>query len=344
MSEHTSEDILILAIESSCDETAASVVKNGREVLSNVITSQIETHTVYGGVVPEIASREHIKAVNYVIGRALAEAGVSLEDVTAIGVTYGPGLVGALLVGVAEAKAIAYAAKKPLIGVHHIEGHVSANFIENPELEPPFVCLIVSGGHTHLVIVKDYGEFEIIGRTRDDAAGEAFDKVARAVGLGYPGGPKVDKAAREGNPHRIEFPRGKVEGAPFDFSFSGLKSAVLNYINHGKMTGQEICVPDLAASFQNSVVESLVSRAILACEEYGYKKLAIAGGVASNTALRAAMKTACGKKGISFYYPSPVYCTDNAAMIGTAAYYEYLRGNVAGWDLNAVPNLKLGER
>ena len=338
------KDILILAIESSCDETAASVVKNGRTILSNVISSQIDTHTVYGGVVPEIASREHIKAINYVIERALTEAAVTLADITAIGVTYGPGLVGALLVGVAEAKAIAYAAQKPLIGVHHIEGHVSANFIENKDLEPPFVCLIVSGGHTHLVIVKDYGEFEIIGRTRDDAAGEAFDKVARAVGLGYPGGPKVDRAAKEGNPHAIEFPRGKVADSPYDFSFSGLKSAVLNYINHAKMTGEEICVPDLAASFQNSVVDSLVSRAILAAKEYGYQKLAIAGGVASNTALRAAMEEACKKNGISFYHPSPVFCTDNAAMIGVAAYYEYIRGKRSGGDLNAVPNLKLGER
>ena len=341
---NTSEDILILAIESSCDETAASVVKNGRTVLSNVISSQIATHTVYGGVVPEIASREHIKAVNYVIERALAEAQTSLEEITGIGVTYGPGLVGALLVGVAEAKALAYAAKKPLIGVHHIEGHVSANFIENPDLKPPFVCLIVSGGHTHLVIVKDYGEFEIIGRTRDDAAGEAFDKVARAVGLGYPGGPKVDKAAREGNAHAMEFPRGKVDGSPYDFSFSGLKSAVLNHINHARMVGEEINVPDLAASFQNSVVESLVSRAILAAREFGYKKLAIAGGVASNSALRSAMEEACKKEGIKFYHPSPIFCTDNAAMIGAAAYYEYLKGNVSGWDLNAVPNLKLGER
>ena len=283
-----SEDVLILAIESSCDETAAAVVKNGRTVLSNVISSQIATHTVYGGVVPEIASREHIKAVNYVIERALAEAQVALEDITAIGVTYGPGLVGALLVGVAEAKAIAYAAGKPLIGVHHIEGHICANYIQHKDLKPPFVCLIVSGGHTHLVIVKDYGEFEIIGRTRDDAAGEAFDKVARSVGLGYPGGPKIDKAAKEGNPHAIQFPRGKVEGAPYDFSFSGLKSAVLNHINHARMTGEEINVPDLVASFQNSVVESLVSRAILAAHEFGYKKLAIAGGVASNSALRKA--------------------------------------------------------
>ena len=344
MNTTAAEDVLILAIESSCDETAASVVKNGRTVLSNVISSQIATHTVYGGVVPEIASREHIKAINYVIERALSEANVTLEDITAIGVTYGPGLVGALLVGVAEAKAIAYAAHKPLIGVHHIEGHVSANFIENPDLEPPFVCLIVSGGHTHLVIVKGYGEFEIIGRTRDDAAGEAFDKVARAVGLGYPGGPKVDKAAKEGYSHAMEFPRAKVADSPYDFSFSGLKSAVLNYINHAKMTGEEIYVPDLVASFQNAVVDVLVSRAITAAKEYGYKKLAIAGGVASNSALRAAMKEACDKNGITFYHPSPIFCTDNAAMIGVAAYYEYIKGNRSDWDLNAVPNLKLGER
>jgi N6-L-threonylcarbamoyladenine synthase len=342
--QETNEDVLILAIESSCDETAASVVKNGREVLSNVISSQIALHTLYGGVVPEIASRKHIEKINQVIESALAEADATLEEITAIAVTYGPGLVGALLVGVAEAKALAYAAKKPLVGVHHIEGHVSANFIENPDLEPPFVCLIVSGGHTHLVIVKDYGEFEIIGHTRDDAAGEAFDKVARAVGLGYPGGPKVDKAAREGNPHAIEFPRAKVGDNPYDFSFSGLKSAVLNYINHAKMTGEEICVPDLAASFQNAVVESLVSRAIMAAKEYGYDKLAIAGGVASNSALREGMKAACEKEGIRFYHPSPIYCTDNAAMIGAAAYYEYQKGARSGWDLNAVPNLKLGER
>ena len=338
------EDVLILAIESSCDETAAAVVKNGREVLSNVISSQIDLHTLYGGVVPEIASRKHIEKINQVIEEALSQAGVTLEEITAIGVTYGPGLVGALLVGVAEAKAIAYAAGKPLVGVHHIEGHVSANFIEHPDLEPPFVCLIVSGGHTHLVIVKDYGEFEIIGRTRDDAAGEAFDKVARAVGLGYPGGPKVDKTAKEGNKHAVEFPRAKVEGAPYDFSFSGLKSAVLNYINHAKMTGQEIHVPDLVASFQNAVVDALVSRTVAAAKEYGYDKVAIAGGVASNSALRAEMKKACRKAHLSFYHPSPIFCTDNAAMIGVAAYYEYQKRARAGWDLNAVPNLKLGER
>ncbi len=361
------KDILILAIESSCDETAASVVRNGREVLSNVIASQIVLHTQFGGVVPEIASRKHIEKINQVITCALEEAKVDLDDITAVAVTYGPGLVGALLVGVAEAKAIAYGAGKPLVGVHHIEGHVAANFITSypgradsgmckeglgtlsrlpgqAGLEPPFVCLIVSGGHTHLVIVKDYGEFEIIGRTRDDAAGEAFDKVARAVGLGYPGGPKIDQAAQKGNPHAIEFPRARVEGAPYDFSFSGLKSAVLNHINHAKMTGQEICVPDLAASFQKAVVEALVSRGIQAAREYGYKKLAIAGGVASNSALRAAMAEACRENRLEFYYPETIFCTDNAAMIGAAGYYEYLRGTRHGWDLNAVPDLKLGER
>ena len=337
-------DINILAIESSCDETAAAVVHNGREVLSNIISSQIALHTLYGGVVPEIASRKHIEKINQVIEAALAEAKMTLEDMTAVAVTYGPGLVGALLVGVAEAKAIAYGAKKPLVGVHHIEGHVSANFIEHPDLEPPFVCLIVSGGHTHLVIVRDYGEFEIIGRTMDDAAGEAFDKVARAVGLGYPGGPKVDRAAKEGNPHAIEFPRARVGGSEYDFSFSGMKSAVLNYINQAQMKGEAISVPDLCASFQNAVVDVLVSRAVAAAKEFGYDKLAIAGGVASNSALREGMRKACEREGLKLYYPSPIYCTDNAAMIGAAAYYEYINGARAGWDLNAVPNLKLGER
>ena len=266
------KDTLILAIESSCDETAASVVKNGRTILSNVISSQIALHTLYGGVVPEIASRKHIEKINQVIEQALTEAGVTLDDLDAIGVTYGPGLVGALLVGVAEAKAIAYAKKLPLVGVHHIEGHVSANYIEHPDLEPPFLCLIVSGGHTHLVIVKDYGEFEILGRTHDDAAGEAFDKVARAIGLGYPGGPKVDKLSKEGNPNAIEFPRAKIEGCPYDFSFSGVKSAVLNYLNHAQMTGEEINRADIAASFQNAVVDVLVEHTMAAAKDFGMKK------------------------------------------------------------------------
>jgi len=320
------KDTLILAIESSCDETAASVVKNGRTILSNVISSQIELHKLYGGVVPEIASRKHIEKVNQVIEEALKDADVTLDDLDAIGVTYGPGLVGALLVGVAEAKAIAYAKKLPLVGVHHIEGHVSANYIEHPDLEPPFLCLIVSGGHTHLVIVKDYGEFEILGRTRDDAAGEAFDKVARAIGLGYPGGPKIDKLSKEGNPEAIVFPHAKIGDCPYDFSFSGVKSAVLNYINQAQMKGEE------------------VNRADLAAKDCNMDKIAIAGGVASNGTLRAAMEKACAQNGYKFYRPSPIFCTDNAAMIGVAAYYEYMKGTRHGWDLNAVPNLKLGER
>ena len=284
------EDVLILAIESSCDETAAAVVKNGREVLSNVINTQIAIHTEYGGVVPEIASRKHIENINPVIRKALEDAGVTLDDIDAIGVTYGPGLVGALLVGVAEAKAIAFAKNKPLVGVHHIEGHISANYVENKELEPPFVALVVSGGHTHLVKVNDYGEYEIVGRTRDDAAGEAFDKVARAIGLGYPGGPKIDKLAKEGNPDAIEFPRAHVDDAPYDFSFSGIKSAVLNYINSANMQGKEINRADVAASFQKAVVDALVSRAVRLAKECGMDKLAIAGGVASNSALRAAIQ------------------------------------------------------
>ncbi|MDY4669498.1 MAG: tRNA (adenosine(37)-N6)-threonylcarbamoyltransferase complex transferase subunit TsaD [Oliverpabstia sp.] len=338
------KDTLILAIESSCDETAASVVKNGRTILSNVISSQIELHKLYGGVVPEIASRKHIEKINQVIEEALEQAGVTLDDLDAIGVTYGPGLVGALLVGVAEAKAISYAKKLPLVGVHHIEGHVSANYIEHPDLEPPFMCLIVSGGHTHLVIVKDYGEFEILGRTRDDAAGEAFDKVARAIGLGYPGGPKIDKLSKEGNPDAIVFPKAKLENGPYDFSFSGVKSAVLNYINKCKMQGEEFDRADLAASFQKAVVDTLVEKAVKAAKEYHMEKLAIAGGVASNGTLRSAMEKACEQEGIRFYHPSPIFCTDNAAMIGVAAYYEYKKGTRHGLDLNAVPNLKLGER
>lgn len=338
------KDTLILAIESSCDETAASVVKNGRCVLSNIISSQIAIHTLYGGVVPEIASRKHIEKINQVVEAALKEADVTLDDIDAIGVTYGPGLVGALLVGVVEAKAIAYAKKKPLVGVHHIEGHVSANYIEHPDLEPPFLCEIISGGHTHLVIVKDYGSFEILGRTRDDAAGEAFDKVARAIGLGYPGGPKIDKLAKEGNPHAIDFPRAHMEDAPYDFSFSGVKSAVLNHLNKCRMTGEPVVEADIAASFQQAVVDVLVDNAIRAAKDYHMDRLAIAGGVASNGALRAAMEAACEKEGIRFYRPSPIFCTDNAAMIGVAAYYEYRKGTRHGWDLNAVPNLKLGER
>ena len=341
---NTKKDIYILGIESSCDETAASVVKNGREVLSNVISSQIDLHTLYGGVVPEIASRKHIERINQVIEEALTTANMTLDDLDAIGVTYGPGLVGALLVGVAEAKAISYAKKLPLVSVHHIEGHISANYIENPDLEPPFVCLVVSGGHTHLVVVRDYGKYEILGRTRDDAAGEAFDKVARAIGLGYPGGPKIDKISKEGNPEAIAFPRPKFEDSPYDFSFSGLKSAVLNYLNGCQMKGIEVNRADVAASFQKAVCDVLVEHAMIAVKESGLNKFAIAGGVASNSALRAAFEKACAERQIEFYHPSPIFCTDNAAMIGSAAYYEFIAGKRDGLDLNAVPNLKLGER
>ena len=338
------KDIQILAIESSCDETAAAVVKNGREVLSNVISSQIALHTLYGGVVPEIASRKHIEKINQVIEEALKEAGTTLQQIDAIAVTYGPGLVGALLVGVSAAKAISFATGIPLVGVHHIEGHISANFIENKQLEPPFVCLVVSGGHSHLVVVKDYGEYEIIGRTRDDAAGDAFDKVARAIGLGYPGGPKIDKLSKEGNPDAIHFPRAKVEDNLYDFSFSGLKSAVLNYLNSCEMKGETVNTADVAASFQKAVIDVLVEHSLHAVKEYGYHKFAIAGGVASNSSLREAFENECQKQGIEFFHPSPILCTDNAAMIGAAGYYEYLKGTRHGYDLNAVPNLKLGER
>lgn len=337
------KDIKILAIESSCDETAAAVVVNGRDMRSNVISSQIALHTLYGGVVPEIASRKHIEKINQVIEQALLDADMVLDDMDAIAVTYGPGLVGALLVGVAEAKAISFAKGIPLVGVHHIEGHISANYIENPDLKPPFLCLVVSGGHTHLVRVADYGKYEILGRTRDDAAGEAFDKVARAIGLGYPGGPKIEKASHEGDPEAIAFPRAKVGDGVYDFSFSGLKSAVLNYLNGCRMKNIEINQADVAASFQKSVTDVLVGHAAQALDEYKMDQFAIAGGVASNGVIREAMEQMCREKGVKFYHPSPILCTDNAAMIGAAAYYDFVAGKRAGMDLNAIPNLKLGE-
>lgn len=337
-------DINILAIESSCDETSAAVVTNGRTVKSNIIYSQIDLHTLYGGVVPEIASRKHIEKINQVIESALKTAEMDLRDMDAIAVTYGPGLVGALLVGVAEAKALSFATGIPLIGVNHIEGHICANYIEHPDLEPPFLSLVVSGGHTHLVNVKDYTEVEVLGKTRDDAAGEAFDKVARAIGLGYPGGPKIDKVAKEGNAEAIKFPRAKVNGSELDFSFSGLKSAVLNYLNTCEMKGESIIVSDVAASFQKAVVDVLTEHAVNATLERGADKIALAGGVASNSSLRASLEKACRENGIKLYVPSPVYCTDNAAMIGVAGYYEYIKGTRADMTLNAVPSLKLGER
>ncbi|MCR4782811.1 MAG: tRNA (adenosine(37)-N6)-threonylcarbamoyltransferase complex transferase subunit TsaD [Lachnospiraceae bacterium] len=336
--------MLILGIESSCDETAAAVVEDGRVLKSNVISTQIPIHTLYGGVVPEIASRKHVERISQVVDKALSDASVTLDDIDCVGVTYGPGLVGPLLVGTSFAKSMAYAAKKPLVGVHHIEGHISANYLEHPDLKPPFLCLIVSGGHTHLVRVKDYGEYDILGRTVDDAAGEAFDKVARAIGLGYPGGPKVEKISYEGDCDAIEFPQAKVSDHPYDFSFSGLKSAVLNYLNAEKMKGNEINRADVAASFQKSVVESLVKRAEMAIEEFGTDTFAIAGGVSSNGVFRAAMEEMCAKHNVRFVAPSPILCTDNGAMIASAAYYDYQKGYRSGLDLNAIPNLKLGER
>ena len=334
----------ILAIESSCDETAVAIVEDGRRILTDCIASQVALHREYGGVVPEIASRKHIEAIYGLAEQALENTGLTRGELDAVAVTYAPGLIGALLVGVNFAKAAALALDVPLIPVHHIKGHIAANYLAYPDLEPPFLCEIISGGHTHLVIVKDYGSFEILGRTRDDAAGEAFDKVARAIGLGYPGGPKIDKLAKEGNPHAIDFPRAHMEDAPYDFSFSGVKSAVLNHLNKCRMTGEPIVEADIAASFQQAVVDVLVDNAIRAAKDYHMDRLAIAGGVASNGALRAAMEAACEKEGIRFYRPSPIFCTDNAAMIGAAAYYEYLKGSRADLTLNAVPNLKLGER
>lgn len=338
------KDIKILAIESSCDETAASVVINGRNIISNVINSQIKIHTEYGGVVPEIASRKHMENIVNVVDEALKEADMTLNDLDAIAVTNGPGLVGALLVGVSFAKTLAWSINKPLIPVNHIEGHICANYPENKDLEPPFVILVISGGHTYLAICSEYGKYEIVGQTRDDAAGEAFDKVARAIGLGYPGGPKVDKLAKEGNPDAIEFPRAKISDSAYDFSFSGLKSAVLNYINQKEMKNEEINRADVAASFQKAVTDVLTEHTIYAARKYGMDKVALAGGVASNSALRASMKAACEKAGIQLYYPAPILCTDNAAMIGAAGYYEFIKGTRHGLDLNAVPNLKLGER
>lgn len=333
--------INILAIESSCDETAASVVQNGREVLSNIISSQIEIHKKYGGVVPEIASRKHIENISAVVKEAIDESKLSIDEIDAIAVTYGPGLVGALLIGVNYAKSLAYAWNKPLIGINHIEGHISANYIEDKNLEPPFVCLVVSGGHTHLVYVKDYGNYEILGRTRDDAAGEAYDKIARALNLGYPGGPNIDKLARLGNKDAIHFPRAKFSEESLDFSFSGLKSAVLNYINQTKQKGEELIEADVAACFQEAVVDVLVGKLMQAANLKKCQKIALAGGVASNTRLREVLQKACENNKLSLYRPSPILCTDNAAMIGSCAFFKYNNKEFADFSLNANSSLEI---
>ena len=332
---------IILAIESSCDETSVAVMADGREILSNIISSQIEIHKLYGGVVPEIASRHHLENINAVIEQAMTEADVTSDDIDAIGVTYGPGLVGALLIGIAAAKALALAWNKPLIGVHHIQGHISAAYIEHRELEPPFTALVVSGGHTNIVEVTDYNKCEILGSTRDDAAGEAFDKVARVIGLGYPGGPKIDRLSEEGDPHAIEFKRVYLEKGSLDFSFSGIKTAVLNYANSEKQAGREINRADVAASFQQAVLEVIVTKAVEAAVSMNKDRLVMAGGVAANRHLRAMLEEACSSRGIRLYCPSPVLCTDNAAMIGVAAYYKYKAGETDGLELDAFPNLPL---
>lgn len=315
---------LTMAFESSCDETAVAVVADGRQVLSNIISSQIDIFKHYGGVVPEIAARHHLENINEVMEKALEQADVTLKDIDLIGVTCGPGLVGALLIGIATAKAVAYAADIPIIGVNHIMGHISADFIQYPDLEPPFAALIVSGGHTNIAAMESYTKCRVMGSTRDDAAGEAYDKVARVLGLGYPGGPKIDKLAKEGDPDAIHFKRIMLEKDSYDFSFSGLKTAVLNYVNTQQQSGKEVNKADVAAGFQQAVVDVIVEKAVSATKSLGYDKLALAGGVAANSALRAALEAACKKNGIRLYVPSPLLCTDNAAMIGCAAYYRYM--------------------
>ena len=333
-----SKDILCLGIESSCDETSVAVVKNGREVLSNVIATQIDIHKKYGGVVPEIASRNHVENITYVVKEALEKASVSLDEIDAICPTYGPGLVGALLVGLSTAKALAYASKKPLVGVHHIEGHIAANYITHKDLKPPYLCLVVSGGHSHLVHVKDYTDFEILGRTRDDAVGEAFDKVARILGLGYPGGPVIDKRAKEGNPHGYNLPRTYFEN--LDFSFSGIKTAVLNLANKEK---GNLNINDLCASFEEAVTEMLTTNVLKAMKQIGVNKVAIAGGVSANSYLRERMKKIGEENNLEVYYPELVLCTDNAAMIAAAGYNNFMAGKISELNLNAVPNLKIGD-
>ena len=331
----------ILGIESSCDETAASVVEDGRTVLSNIVASQVEEHKIYGGVVPEIASRRHTEAISGVVRAALGDAGCTIRDIDAVAVTYAPGLIGALLVGVNFAKGLSYSSERPLVPVHHLRSHIASNYISHPDLKPPFLCLVVSGGHSHIIEVKDYTDFKIIGYTHDDAAGEAMDKAARAMGLPYPGGLNLDKAAANGDPKAFKLPHPRVDGAPYDFSFSGLKTAVLNIINSLKQKGEEVNVPDLGASYINAVVDCLCGNIQKAAENLGYKKIVLAGGVSANSVLRRRMTELCQKKNWSLYYPELKYCGDNGAMVAAQGYYEFVGGNTASLDLNAVASLSI---
>jgi len=332
-------DTIILAIESSCDETAVAIIKNGHEILANVVSTQIEIHRRYGGVVPEIASRKHLELINAVVQEALDQAHMILDDVTHIAVTYGPGLVGALLVGVATAKALAFSSGKPLIGVHHIEGHICANFLVKQDFQFPLVCLVVSGGHTNIIKITDHGQYLLLGQTKDDAAGEAYDKIARAIGLPYPGGPHIEQLAKEGNADAIELPRAWMGEDNYDFSFSGLKSAVLNYLNKAKMKGEEVNPADVAASFQQAVLDVLVQKTVRAAVENGVDTILLAGGVAANGTLRNQLQNAASEHHIQVHYPPIHFCTDNAAMIGVAAHYKAIKGDYADLTLNAVPNL-----
>lgn len=333
------EKFLTLSIESSCDETAAAVLANGRELLSNVISTQIETHKLYGGVVPEIASRQHLMNINSVIAKALDDAGVTISDIDLIAVTYGPGLIGALVIGVAAAKALALANDIPLVGVNHMHGHISSNYISYPELEPPFVSLVISGGHTNLINVKDYIDFEVIGSTRDDAVGEAYDKVARVIGLGYPGGPKIDNIAKAGNPEAVHFKRVYLDKDSLDFSFSGIKTAVLNYVNTERQANRKLDISNIAAGFQEAIVDVLVDKSMQAVRQYGNGRLVLAGGVAANSRIREAITRRCEKEGIKLYLPEKKLCTDNAAMIGCAGYYKYLKCGADSLHLDATANL-----
>ncbi|MDO4662179.1 MAG: tRNA (adenosine(37)-N6)-threonylcarbamoyltransferase complex transferase subunit TsaD [Tissierellia bacterium] len=335
------KDFYTMGIETSCDESSVSILKNEREVLVNLISSQIDIHKEFGGVVPEIASRKHLEAINPLIDKALKDANISYDDLDLIAVTKGPGLIGALLVGISAAKGLSLATGKDLIGVNHMQGHICANYLSNPSLRPPFVTLVVSGGHTYLCVVKDYTHYEVVGKTRDDAAGESFDKIARSIGLGYPGGPKIDKLSKIGNPKAIDFPRVMLEKDSYDFSFSGLKTAVLNYINNSKQKNEEIVKEDVAASFQQAVIDVLVEKSMRLMDETGYKDFAISGGVAANSTLRETLKEKCEQKGINFYYPSNILCTDNAAMIAMAGYLNYREGEKSDNYLKVYPNLEL---